>query len=98
MDFTPHIEAGIWLCDRQYRYFATNETLSSFDDNEITGVAMPSEILQKIFSDNLLNKLGRKPKEINKGALRRYIEKYKHLIADKDLAKFIDELAAQHLN
>lgn len=97
MDFTPHIEAGIWLCDRQYRYFATSETLSSFDDNEITGVEMPSEILQKIFSDNLLNKLGRRPKEINKDALRRYIEKYKHLIADKDLAKFIDELSKKYL-
>ncbi len=97
MDFTPHLEAGVWLCDRQYRFFATEETLSSFDDNQITGIALPKEALQKIFSSNLLNKLGREPKKINKEALKRYTQKYKHLIADKDLAKFIDELVIKHL-
>ncbi len=97
MDFTPFLEAGIWLCDREYRYFATDETLSSFDNHEIKGVKMSDEIVQKIFSDNLLNKLGGKPKEINKEALKRYIEKYKHLIADKELACYIDELADEYL-
>ena len=97
MDFTPHLEAGIWLCDRQYRFFATDEALMSFDDNEIKGVKLPTTALQKIFSSNLLNKLGGKPKEINKGALCRYIEKYKHLIEDKELVGFIERLTKEYL-
>ncbi len=98
MDFSPHIEAGIWLCDREYRFLATDETLMSFGDNKLTGIKISKEALQKIFSDNLLNKLGGKPKEINREALKRYIEKYKHLITDKELAGFIDELSKKHLN
>ena len=97
MDFTPHLEAGIWLCDRQYRYFATDEALMSFDDHQIKGIKMSDEIVQKIFSDNLLKKLNGKPKEINKEALKRYIEKYKHLIVDKELKSYIEVLANKHL-
>ncbi len=97
MDFPVYLEAGVWLCDREYRYFATNETLDSFDDHRITGIELPKEYLQKIFSDNLLTKLGGKPKEINKIALKKYIEKYRHLIIDKELEKRIDELAEQYL-
>ena len=97
MDFTPHLEAGVWLCDRVYRYLATEETLSSFSDNMLTGIALPDTVLQKIFSDNLVGKLGSAPKPINKDALRRYIAKYRHLIADKELDKYIDELSDQYL-
>ena len=97
MDFTPHLEAGVWLCDRVYRYLATDETISSFDDTMIKGIKLETEAVQKITSDNLLNKLGRKPKKINKEALKRYIEKYKHLIEDKGLANYIEELSKQYL-
>ena len=97
MDFTPHLEAGIWLCDRVYRFLATDETISSFDDHMIKGINLDTETVQKITSDNLLNKLGGKPKEINKNALKRYIEKYKHLIEDKELAEYIDELSREYL-
>ena len=97
MDFTPHLEAGVWLCDRVYRFLATDEIISSFDDHMIKGLKLDTEIVQKITSDNLLNKLGRKPKEINKDALKRYINKYKHLIEDKDLVKYIEELSKEYL-
>ena len=97
MDFTPFIEAGIWLCDREYRFFATDEVLSSFDDHMIKGVNLSDEAVQKLFSDNLLNKLGGKPKEINKEALKRYIKKYNHLITDRELARKFDELSEQYL-
>ena len=93
----PHLEAGVWLCDRVYRYLATEETLSSFSDNMLTGIALPDTVLQKIFSDNLVGKLGSAPKPINKDALRRYIAKYRHLIADKELDKYIDELSEKYL-
>lgn len=97
MDFTPHLEAGVWLCDRVYRFLATDEVISSFDDHMIKGIKLDTEAVQKITSDNLLNKLGRKPKEINKDALRRYIKKYNHLIEDRELAAYIDELSKKYL-
>ncbi len=97
MDFTPHLESGIWLCDRVYRFLATSEELSSFDDHMLAGLSLSGEALQKIFSDNLLGKLGTRPKEINKVALKRYIEKYKHLITDKELARYIDTLSEEYL-
>lgn len=97
MDFPVYMEAGIWLCDREYRFLATDETLMSFDDHTLTGIKIPEECLQKIFSDNLLLKLGGKPKEINKDALKRYIEKYKHLICDKELLKHIEMLSDKYL-
>ncbi|MBO5261667.1 MAG: amidohydrolase family protein [Clostridia bacterium] len=97
MDYTPHLEAGIWLCDRVYRFLATDEALMSFDDHQITGLKIEENALQKIFSDNLLNKLGTKPKPINKEALRKYIAKYRHLIEDKELDKYIDTLIEKYL-
>ena len=98
MDYPPHLEAGIWLCDRVYRYLGTEDELMSFNDTVIKGISISNEALQKIFSDNLVNKLGSEPKEINKSALKRYIEKYKHLIADKELAEYIEELSLEYLN
>ena len=97
MDFPVHLEAGVWLCDRQYRFLATNEALKSFDDHTLTGISLPKDTLQKIFSDNLLNKFGGVPRKINKEALKKYIEKYRHLIIDKRLEKRIDELCAEFL-
>ncbi|MBQ8146227.1 MAG: amidohydrolase family protein [Clostridia bacterium] len=97
MAFPVNLEAGKWLCDREYRFFNESTSLMSFDDNVITGIKIPSECNQKIFSDNLLSKLGAKPKEINKKALKAYIEKYRHLIQDKKLLARIDELSIQYL-
>ena len=97
MDYTPHLESGIWLCDRVYRFLATDETISSFDDHMIKGIKLSDEAVQKITSDNLLNKLNKQPREINKDALRRYIAKYKHLIEDKELVDYIGELENEYL-
>ena len=97
MDFPVFLEAGVWLSDREYRYFATDEVLDSFANCKIKGISLPKEYLQNIFSDNLLKKLGGKPREINKQALRKYIEKYDYLIIDRDLSKKIEELKEQYL-
>lgn len=97
MDFPVYLEAGVWLCDREYRFLATNEALDSFDGHTLTGIKIPKECLQKIFSTNLLNKLGNKPKPINKEALKKYIEKYKHLIVDNKLKEKIEELSQKYL-
>ena len=97
IDFPSTLESNIWLCDRVYRFLATDDTIMSFGDKNLTGISLPKECLQRIFSDNLLNKFGGMPREINKNALKKYIEKYKHLIEDKNLAKKIDELSKIYL-
>lgn len=97
MDFPVCMEAGIWLCDRQYRFLATDETLMSFDNHSLKGISLPCECLQKIFSDNLLSRLGKEPREINRVALKKYIEKYKHLIIDKELLAYIEKLSEELL-
>ena len=63
----------------------------------LKGLNLPADTLQRIFSDNLVSKLGHAPKPVNKDALRRYIAKYRHLIADKELDKYIDELSQEYL-
>lgn len=98
MDYTPHLEAGVWLCDRVYRYLAEDTSIMSFDDTELRGLALSQGALQNIFSDNLTSKLGKEPKPINKEALRKYILKYRHLIEDKELDRYIDELMAEYLD
>ena len=70
----------------------------SFDDHIIKGIKMDGEIVQKIFSDNLIKKLGNTPVQINKTALKNYIEKYKHLIEDLGLLNYIEELSNQYLS
>ena len=97
MEYDPRIEGGVWICDRVYRYLATDEVISSFEDHMIKGIKLPNEAVQKIFSDNLTAKLGTSPKPINKEALKRYIEKYRHLIVDKELDKYIDVLSEKYL-
>ena len=97
MDYPVYMEAGIWLCDREFRYFAFDEAVESFDDHKIKGIALPNECLQRIFSDNVLERFGGAPKPINKAALKKYIEKYKHLIVDREFAEYIDELSEEYL-
>ena len=97
MDHPVYLECGVWLCDREYRFFASDEEISSFANVMIKGIDLPKEHVQKIFSDNLLTKLGGKPKPINKEALKRYIAKYEHLIIDTELKQRIHELSEQYL-
>ena len=97
MDFPVYMEAGKWLCDREFRFLATDEMLSSFDNNKLTGIKISEKSLQKIFSSNLLGELGGEPKKINKQALRRYIEKYDYLIIDRALSDKIKELSKIYL-
>lgn len=95
--FAPLAKNGNWFCDRIYRFLATDETITSFNNNALTGIKLPDSVLQKIFSDNITSKLGDKPKPINKEALRRYIAKYRHLIIDEKLSCYIDELSDKYL-
>jgi hypothetical protein len=86
-----------WLCDRVYRYFATTDTVNSFCEKEMTGINLPSEYRENIFHKNFERRVGTEPKKINKEALKSYIEKYKHLIKEKEYLEEIEKLAKELL-
>ena len=86
-----------WLCDRVYRYFATNDTVKSFANIDLVGSNLPKEAKENIIYKNFERRVGNKPKEINKEALKRYIEKYKHLIREKEYLDEIERLSKELL-
>ena len=86
-----------WLCDRVYRYLASDETIKSFDDRMIKGINLPLEHKENIIYKNFERRVAKEPKEINKEALKRYIEKYKHLIREKEYLDEVERLAKELL-
>lgn len=50
---------------------------------EFRGLNLPDDVCEKILCDNFLEKCHRKPTPVNVPALKRYIEKYGHLIEDE---------------
>ena len=86
-----------WICDRVYRYFATTDTVKSFEDKEIKGINLPNEYKENILYKNFERRVGTEPKKINKEALKRYIEKYKHLINEKEYLDEIERLSKELL-
>lgn len=69
-----------WLCDRIYRYLATGDEVEAWGEGTTKGVSLPDEVINKILCGNFVREVGEKPREINRKALKAYIEKYKHLI------------------
>lgn len=95
--YPPGRDAMIWLTDRIYRYIATSEESDAWSDKPLKGICLPGDCVDKIFSQNFLSKVGSKPKEINKKALKAYYEKYKHLIRDKENYDLVEELIKKML-
>ena len=87
----------MWLLDRVYRYLATTDTVKSFGDRLIPGIELPKEHRNKILHDNFVSRVAAEPKKINKEALKRYIEKYKHLITNKAHLDEIEKLSKELL-
>lgn len=73
-----------WLIDRTYRFVATDDKMSGFGDKELTGIKLDKEPRENILWRNFERRVGEKPREINKDALRRYIDKYKHLMSEDE--------------
>ena len=86
-----------WLNDRVYRFFATTDKAKSFADRELTGIELEKEYLNNILYNNFVRRVSEKPKKINKEALKRYIEKYKHLIKEKEYLEEVERLAKEML-
>lgn len=95
--FPDRVEAPMWLLDRVYRYLSTSDTVKSFGDRLIPGIELQSEYRDKILHDNFVSRVASEPKKINKEALKRYIEKYKHLITNKVHLEEIEKLSKELL-
>lgn len=85
-----------WLLDRVYRYMATDDKFKGFADKLHTGFKLPKEAKENILYKNFVRTVSENPKPINKDALMRYIEKYRPLMSEKDIAE-TDKLIAQFI-
>lgn len=90
--YPPGKAAMEWLIDRIYKYVATDISTDAWSEKPLKGLNLPSELVDKIFYQNFVSKVGSTPCEINKKALKAYIEKYKHLIRDKVTYNKLEEL------
>lgn len=72
-----------------YRLLTTDDDFDVWD-YKFKGFKLPDEVVDKIVCGNFLRRVGEKPKPINVDALKRYFEKYRHLIADKKIEKNIE--------
>ena len=96
-DFPPHLGAMEWLCDREYKYVATDLETDAWGKRPLKGINIPRDRVELIMCKNFENKVGTEPKEINKAAFLRYINKYKGLIRDKSYLPKINALCKKYL-
>ena len=89
-------EGYSWLTDRVYRYIATEEEFKGFADKIHVGMNLPKETLENILYKNFERTVGKTPRAINKNALMKYIDKYRHLMS-LDENKRVDELIEKYI-
>ena len=82
------------IADIVYRFLTTT------DEQEIWGIRFPGIALDDaplrlILEDNFRRRVGDEPRPINRKTLKRYIEKYSHLIRNADLRAYIEEAGRQ---
>ena len=78
-----------------YTFLTSDETVNiwGFD---VKGLKLSDEACEKLLYTNFLQKCGEKPREINKAALKKYAQKYEHLIKKElhreKISEFIEKL------
>ncbi|NLC43647.1 MAG: amidohydrolase family protein [Clostridiales bacterium] len=87
----------IWCIDRLYRFIATTDVVSAFDDKLLTGLNLSEEASENILYKNFVNRVAPTSKPINKAALSAYIDKYLPTISSRETAAKIEELAKKFL-
>lgn len=76
----PHTEK---LMEAVYKALTTSETVNIWGHN-VKGLDLPDNVCQNLLYNNFIKLYGTTPKPINKTALKRYIEKYAHLITKEE--------------
>lgn len=75
--------------------FLTESGKHEMYDYYFTGIALDDDTVRKIVHDNFTRRVGEDPKPINRAALKRYIEKYRHLINNEEMRRHIDRAASE---
>ncbi|MBQ7353213.1 MAG: amidohydrolase family protein [Clostridia bacterium] len=96
-DFPRGYEAMKWLVDRIYRFLKTDEVISSFEGEMIKGIKIDDCHIENIFSKNFLRRVGESPRQINKKALKTYMEKYLPYVESKYEYDLLLELSKKML-
>lgn len=96
-DFPRGEEAMRWLVDRIYRFLKTDEIIDSFSGVKIQSIKIADEHIENIFSKNFIKRVGNRPREINKKALKQYIEKYLPYVDNKQDYDLILDLSKKML-
>ena len=94
--FPTNTEAYSLLSTCAFHYLATDKVAKSWC-GELKGLNLEKEHLDKIFSKNFVNRVGSKPRKVNKTALKRYIDKYSDFITDLEQKKEILNLMKRFL-
>lgn len=82
--FPWQTKGHVWCMDVLYRFIATNDKIMAFDDSILTGIALDGEEKEDILYKNFERRVSPTPKQINKSALKAYIDKYKSLLSDEE--------------
>lgn len=74
--------------DAVRRFLETDETITVIDV-QTKGLALPKSVTAKILEENFQRFAGKKPKRIDREALKAYVEKYRYLITDQTMLSYI---------
>ncbi|MBQ9120744.1 MAG: amidohydrolase family protein [Clostridia bacterium] len=95
--FPKNMDAMEWLCDRVFRYVATDDATDAWGDTPLHGICLDRANVERIMVGNFVAKVGAAPKPINKEALKHYIEKYKSNIGNEATRREVERLAEEWL-
>lgn len=79
------------ITDSVYKFLTTDEVITIYGVSA-KGLKLPDEVTSKILNENFIKRTGDKPKEINKSALKKYIQKYYDYIKDEKLKEYINSI------
>ncbi len=71
------------LMEAVYKALTTDQTVNIWGHN-VKGLDLPNTLCENLLYNNFIKLYGNTPKPINKPALKRYIEKYSHLIINQE--------------
>ena len=94
--FPRPTECSMWLVDRVYRFLASSDVVKAVADRYESGLCLDDDVINDITYKNFERRVSVIPKEINKEALHRYFEKYKHLMIEKDIV-LVDYVFSKYL-
>ena len=89
-------ECSMWLVDRVYRFISSSDVVKAVADRYESGLCLPDNVINDITYQNFERRVSLRPKQIDKQALKKYYEKYKHRLTQKDI-DLVETVFAKYL-